>query len=114
MIARLGCSLLGGYTGVLGILVHRQRDDLAALSVPWGLLVGFGLVWLVASAAGHIVELGAAWAAAGWALSLLVLQWGRDVLVGSDSIGWSFMAGSLLLFVVAGWRSAHRSSGSTS
>ncbi|MFD1860687.1 hypothetical protein EHW97_11125 [Aeromicrobium camelliae] len=114
MIGRLVCVALGAYTAVLGVLVHRQRADVGGWALPWGLLVVLTLVWLVALSAAHLAELGPAWAGGTWALVVLLLQLGRDVLVGSDAVGWTFMLASLVIFVVITWRSAHRRSGSTS
>lgn len=114
MIGRLACLALGGYAGLLGLVVHRQRVDIIGAVLPWGLLVALVLAWLVAVSAAQLTELGAAWAGGSWALAVLLLQLGEDVLVASDSLGWSFTIGPLLIFAVTAWWSAHRRSGSTS
>ncbi|WP_293786443.1 hypothetical protein [uncultured Aeromicrobium sp.] len=83
-------------------------------ALPWGLLVVLILAWLVAVSAAQLTELGAAWAGGGWALAVLLLQRGQDVLVASDLLGWSFTIGPLLILAVTACRAAHRRSGSTS
>ncbi|RLV55803.1 hypothetical protein D9V41_10125 [Aeromicrobium phragmitis] len=114
MIGRLACVAIGGYAALLGVLVHRQRLELAGLGLPWGLLVVLMLAWLIAASAAYLADLGPVWAGGAWAFVVLLVQLGRDVLVSSDAAGWTFTLAPLLIFVVITWRSPHRRSGSTS
>ena len=113
MIGRAVAAGLGAWAGAIGVVVHRQRDDLVEMTLPWGVLLAWALLLVAALAAADLAPLGSAWAGGAWTLVVLAVQLGRDVWIQGDALGWSFLGGGLLIAaVVTGW-TVYRTSGST-
>lgn len=100
---RAALVVLGAYVCLLGAVVHRQVWDAAGVPWPWGVVAAIGVTGLLAVAANHVVRVGGAWLALGWALALLALQWSPSgsYLVASDWPSLVFTAGSLGAIVLA-------------
>jgi len=96
-VKRAGLLVLGVWTGIVGMLVHRQAFTTGDLTWPWGLLAVVAVTWAVARSAGQVQRVGAAWFALGWAAVVLLEQvlGGDSYLVATDWVGWAFMLGCL-------------------
>jgi len=96
-VIRVGLLLIGAWTGLVGMIVHRQTVVVGDVVWPWGLGLVLIVTAVVVRAASGLFRVGAAWFALGWALILMVERIiGRSsYLVATDWIGWTFMLGGL-------------------
>lgn len=103
-------ALLGATAGLATAVVHRQTLRVSSVTVPWGLLLGLATSYTLIRAlslTGASVR-GAAGCAVGWVVMVLVLHDSRpegDFLVASDSLGYGFVLGGVVVVAFAVARS---------
>jgi len=101
-VIRIGLLLIGAWTGLVGMLVHRQATVAGGVVWPWGLVLVLIVTAAVVHAANGLFRVGAAWFALGWALILMLerIIGGTSYLVATDWVGWTFMLGGLGVITV--------------
>lgn len=98
-MVRIGLLVLGAWTAVVGMLVHRHVLVAGGVVWPWGLVLVLFATWVTAHASSGLQRIGGAWFALGWTLTVLLEQvlGGASYLVTTDWIGWSFMLGGVVV-----------------
>jgi hypothetical protein len=105
VLAGLLAGVLGLAVALLGLFAHRDTTQVAGVELPWGLAVALLTAFALVCAAGaRAGASGAACAAAGWVVCVLLALSGRpegDYLLAADAVGQGYLWGGLATVAVA-------------